>query len=120
MFGISISLLYCLLFGALISPTDPIAVLGILKSAKAPKSLEIKIAGESLFNDGIAVVVFAILLSLAVGGEEVTLGGVALLFTEEALGGIVFGALGDRLGRKRILSLPAPRSIRNQEWPPRG
>jgi len=89
--GVPISFLYCLLFGALISPTDPIAVLGILKSARAPQSLEIKIVGESLFNDGVAVVVFTILLGLVLGGEEVTVGSALLLFAEEALGGIIFG-----------------------------
>ena len=89
--GIDMPFLYCLLFGALISPTDPIAVMGILKSANAPKSLEIKIAGESLFNDGVAVVVFTILVGIATGAEELSAQGVLLLFAEEALGGIVFG-----------------------------
>lgn len=89
--GIQLSFIYCLLFGALISPTDPIAVLGILKSARAPKTLETKIAGESLFNDGVAVVVFIVLLGIATGGHEVTAGHIILLFLEEAVGGVVFG-----------------------------
>ena len=90
--NISLPFIYCLLFGALISPTDPIAVMGILKTVGAPKTLEIKIAGESLFNDGVAVVVFIVLLSIATGGgEAVSAGEIALLFLEEAVGGIVFG-----------------------------
>lgn len=88
---IQLPFIYCLLFGALISPTDPIAVMGILKIAGAPKSLETKIAGESLFNDGVAVVIFLVLLSIATSDTEMTAGHVALLFVEEAVGGIVYG-----------------------------
>jgi len=89
--GLDLPFIYCLLFGALISPTDPIAVLGILKSAGAPKSLETKITGESLFNDGIGVVVFIVLLELVASGAEPSAGHIVLLFVEEALGGILFG-----------------------------
>lgn len=91
--GLDISFIYCLLFGALISPTDPIAVLGILKQAGAPKSLETKIVGESLFNDGVGVVMFLVLMGIAAGGETVSGGEIALLFLEEGLGGILFGLL---------------------------
>jgi CPA1 family monovalent cation:H+ antiporter len=89
--GLEIPFVYCLLFGALISPTDPIAVLGILKQAHAPKSLETKITGESLFNDGVAVVVFLVLARIATGGEDVSAGAVLGLFVQETVGGVLFG-----------------------------
>jgi len=90
-FGIGLSYLYCLLFGALISPTDPIAVLSILKTAGAPKSLEMRITGESLFNDGVGIVVFLVILEMATGAHEVSAGHIGLLFVQEVIGGVLFG-----------------------------
>jgi CPA1 family monovalent cation:H+ antiporter len=101
-FGLGLNFLHCLLFGALISPTDPIAVLAILRQVGAPKDLEIDISGESLFNDGIGVVMFLVVVHLLTG-QNVSVPSVLGLFVVEAAGGIglgmVYGFIGSRLVR---------------------
>ena len=92
--GLDVAFIYCLLFGALISPTDPIAVLGILKKAGAPKKLEAKIVGESLFNDGVGVVVFLTIFAIAAKPDAaIEFSEIAKLFGQEVLGGIGLGLI---------------------------
>lgn len=103
--SLDINYIYCLVFGALISPTDPVAVLALLKKAGAPKDLEIKIVGESLFNDGVGIVIFLSIVSLATMMEEFHLSHIGLEFLQEAGGGLVMGAVLGYIGSKLIQNL---------------
>jgi CPA1 family monovalent cation:H+ antiporter len=103
--GYNISFLSCLLFGALISPTDPIAVLGLLKTAGVPKSLEINITGESLFNDGVGVVIFMVLFQIQKTGSEVSLTEITSLFLKETGGGILLGLMAGYLAYRMLKSV---------------
>ena len=106
--GVNLQFIHCLLFGALISPTDPIAVLAIIKKRKAPEAIANQIEGESLFNDGFGLVIFVTLFTVAFNSEAPTVSGVLLLFLREAIGGIIYGIILGFGFHRLILSTEEP------------
>ena len=106
--GIKVSFIYCLLFGALISPTDPIAVMATVKRLGISKELETTIAGESLFNDGVGVVVFLVILSLVLQPESFSFSHIVHLFVVEAIGGVIFGVLLGAVGYYLLKTVDNP------------
>lgn len=101
-FNLHLPYLYCLLFGALISPTDPIAVLAIFKEVKAKDLLNVTLTGESLFNDGVGIVLFITISSIAFSGSEFSWTNTLLLFFQQAVGGIIYGVLLGLFGYKLL------------------
>lgn len=105
LFGLHLSIVYCLLFGALISPTDPIAVLAMFKDLNAPRHMVTVLEGESLFNDGIGIVIFLTIYQVAFHLSTPTWGSVTLLFLQQAVGGIIWGLIAGWVGFRLIRSI---------------
>jgi CPA1 family monovalent cation:H+ antiporter len=104
-FGYTIPVVYCFLFGALISPTDPIAVISILSQYKVPQKLKTEIVGESLFNDGVGVVVFTVIYAIAIGDGAFTFGKVVEVFSIEVAGGLAIGLAAGYAGYRLMKSI---------------